>query len=373
MSKKNPKEAAYDFEGRLYLIQYLVLAILVTLGIRFYILQVTRHEAYQLRAENNRIREIPILATRGDILDRNEKVLVDSTPAFNIVVMPEDMIDREETVRVLVENLGVDRQQLLDELNNPKRPKSLPILVKQNASDSDRAWIRAHEYEHPEITIETQPQRLYPHGKLAAHMLGYIGEISPKQLENPKYAGYKAGDIIGKSGIEATYDKILRGKDGMRRVVVDSRGRPQYELERIEPIKGQDIITTIDIDVQRAAEEAFDSANDTGVAIAMNPQNGEILAMVSRPVFDPNIFAANVISAENRAEVQAIINDPKHPLYNKGIQGIYPTGSTWKLLMSTAALEEGIITPKDSRIVCGGGIQTGNKFVRCMSNHGAPD
>jgi penicillin-binding protein 2 len=228
--------------------------------------------------------------------------------------------------------------------------------------------------EYPEIRIERQPQRRYPRGKLAAHVLGYIGEISPKQLEDPKYADYRAGDIIGLGGIEAYYDRILRGENGMRRLVVDSRGRPIRELERIEPKKGQDIISTIDLEIQEVAEEQFDVAGHTGVAIAMNPQNGEILTMVSRPAFDPNVFAQNVISSgENRAAVRAIINDPAHPLYNNAIQGRYPTGSTWKLLMSAAALEEGVITPTESRLVCGGGIQMGNRFVSCMGAHGAPN
>jgi penicillin-binding protein 2 len=359
----------------MYVLQYLVLAILVALAIRFWVLQVTNHQLYQQAAENNRIREIPILAPRGAIYDRNGNLLVDNTPAFNIILSPELISNVEETVRVLVESLGVDREQLLSELNDPKRPKQLPILVKQNASAADRAWVCAHEYEHPEITVETQPQRWYRYGKLAAHVLGYIGEISSKQLENPKYieAGYKPGDIIGQDGIEAVYDKILRGKDGVKRVMVDSRGRPIRELERIEPIKGQDIVTTLDLDVQRVAEEEFDKNHETGAAVVMNPQNGEILAMVSRPAFDPNVFARNVISSENRAEVRAIINDPTHPLYNKAIKGIYPTGSTWKIMMAAAALEEGVITLKNSRIVCGGGIQVGNRFVHCMGNHGAPD
>lgn len=378
MSKKNPNDSSYDFELRLYVVFYLVLAIFLVLGMRFYVLQVARHEDYRQQAENNRIREIPIIAPRGAILDRNGSVLVDNTPAFNIVISPQDITPagRDETIRVLVEHLGVDREQLLFDLNDPLRPKSEPILVKQNATNADRAWVSAHEYEHPEIMVETQPQRLYRHKQLAAHVLGYIGEISTKQLELPRYkeAGYKSGDIIGQGGIEATYDQILRGKNGMRRLIVDSRGRPIRELERIEPIKGQDIITTIDIDIQKTAEQQFDNIGDTGVAIAMNPQNGEVLAMASRPAFDPNVFAQNVISGgERRAEIRALFNDPKHPLYNKSIQGRYPTGSTWKLLMSTAALEEGIITPKDSRILCGGGIGMGNRFVHCTGNHGAPD
>ncbi|HVF90300.1 MAG TPA: penicillin-binding protein 2 [Blastocatellia bacterium] len=373
MSKKNPKEGSYDFETRLFVLQYLVLALFVVIGIRFYILQVARHDDFQARAENNRIREIPIPAPRGNIYDRNGKLLADSTPACNIVIYPLDMTDREETTRALVENLGVDRDQLVAELNDSKRPKSQPVLVKQNASAGDRAWVAAHEYENPEIQIEFQPQRIYPNLKLAAHVLGYIGEVSSKQLENPKFADYKSGDIIGKGGIEAIYDKILRGKEGMRRLIVDSRGRPIRELQKVEPIKGQDIYTTLDLDVQKVAELEFDKTGDTGAAVAMNPQNGEILAMVSRPAFDPNVFAANVISSDNRAELRAIMSDKTNPLYNKAVQGIYPTGSTWKLLMTTAALEEGVITAKDSRLTCGGGISMGNRFVRCMGNHGSPD
>jgi len=209
----------------------------------------------------------------------------------------------------------------------------------------------------------------------AAHVLGYVGEISPKQLENRRYieGGYKPGDIIGLGGIEASYDKILRGQNGMRRVIVDSHGRPKAELERIEPIRGPDIVTTLDFDIQKVAEDQFYSQHHTGAAVVMNPQNGEILAMVSVPSFDPNVFARNVISPESRKEVRAIISDPAHPLLNKAIQGKYPTGSTWKILMATAALEEGVITLKNSKIVCGGGISVGNRFVHCGSNHGMPD
>jgi penicillin-binding protein 2 len=375
MSSTNPREEGFNLELRVYFIQYLVLAVFIALGIRFYVLQVARHDDYQARAENNRIRDIPIPASRGAILDRNEKVLVDNTSAFNVVVTPEDITDKEDTINALVQNLDIDRGEVLVELNDPLRPKSQPILVKQNASPADCQWVAAHELEHPEITIDQQPQRIYKYGKLAAHVLGYIGQVNPKQLENPafKEAGYKSGDIIGQGGIEAVYDRVLRGKDGMRRVIVDSRGVPKAELERIEPIKGQDLITTIDLDLQKVAEQQFYSKNETGAAVAINPQNGEILAMVSVPSFDPNVFARNVVSSGGRKEIAAIVNDPSHPMYNKAIQGTYPTGSTWKILMATAALEEGVITLKNSKIVCGGGIQVGNRFVHCGKNHGMPD
>lgn len=373
MSSSNLKDAGFNLELRVYAIQYLILAVFIALGIRFYVLQVARHDDYQARAENNRIREIPIPAPRGAIFDRNGNVLVDNTPAFNIIVTPEDITNREDTVKALVQNLGVDRNELLAQLNDPYRPKSQPILVKQNASDADRQWVPAHELEHPEIKVETQPQRLYKYGKLAAHVLGYIGQISPKQLELSEYAGYKSGDIIGQGGLEAVYDKTLRGKDGMKRVIVDSRGHPIADLEQVDPIKGQDLTTTLDLDLQKVAEDQFYSKNETGAAVVINPQNDEILALVSLPSFDPNVFARNVVSTESRKEVAAIVNDPSHPLYNKAIQGTYPTGSTWKIMMATAALEEGVITLKNSRIVCGGGIQVGNRFVHCGKNHGVPD
>jgi penicillin-binding protein 2 len=373
MSKQSLKEETFDFDQRLKGILIVTLGIFVILAIRFYFLQIARHQDFQQRAENNRIREIPILAPRGAIYDRNGKTLVDNTPAYNIVVYPDLVKDPAQTIDALVRYFGADREQITAELHNTRRSKSLPILVKQNASMSDRQWIAARGLDYPEINIELQPQRRYPHGKLAAHVLGYIGEISPKQLEDPRYAGYRPGDIIGLSGIEAYYDKELRGENGMKRVVVDSRGVPLQTLEEIPPRRGRDIFTTLDIDIQQVAEEAFDKTNEPGVAIAMNPQNGEILAMSSRPAFDPNIFAQNVISSgEKRAEVISLIRDPQHPLYNNAIQGIYHTGSTWKLLMAAAALEEGIITPKESSIVCGGGIQMGNRFVNCMGNHGAP-
>jgi penicillin-binding protein 2 len=375
MSSTNLRDEEFNPEVRVYVVQYLVLAVFIALGIRFYVLQVARHDDYQARAENNRIREIPKPAPRGAILDRNGNTLVDNTPAFNIVVTPEDITNKEETLNALVTNLEVDRGELLAELNDPLRPKSQPLLVKQNASAADRAWVAAHEFEHPEIQVDTQPQRIYKYGKLAAHVLGYIGQVNPKQLEIPEFkeAGYKSGDIIGQGGIEAIYDKILRGKDGMRRLIVDSRGRPIADLETIEPIKGQDIVTTLDLDIQRVAEEQFYSKHETGAAVVSNPQNGEILAMVSVPSFDPNVFARNVVSSESRKEVAAIVNDPGHPMYNKAIQGTYPTGSTWKIMMATAALEEGVITLKNSRIVCGGGIAVGNRFVHCGANHGTPD
>ncbi|HYL98845.1 MAG TPA: penicillin-binding protein 2 [Blastocatellia bacterium] len=375
MSGRDTKSGSFDFDKRLFGARYLILALFVALGIRFYFLQVAQYRNYTQLAESNRIREIPIIAPRGAILDRNGNYLVDNRSAFNIIVTPESIESRDSTIRALEQELDVEPGRALAALEDPKRPKSQPILVKQNATPADRAWIAAHQYEHPEIVADQEPQRLYVYGTLAAHVLGYVGEISPKQLDDPKYKadGYKPGDVIGQGGLEKEYDSILRGRDGMRRIMVDSRGRFIREIERIDPIKGQDILTTLDLDIQKTAEGVFDNAAETGAVVAMDPRNGEILAMVSKPAFDPNIFAENVVSSKNRAEIGKILTDPESPMFNKAVRGIYPTGSTWKLMMATAALEDGIITPKESRLVCGGGIQVGNRFVRCMGSHGTPE
>jgi penicillin-binding protein 2 len=204
-----------------------------------------------------------------------------------------------------------------------------------------------------------------------------VGEISPDQLnlQSSKDKGLKPGDIVGLEGIEKVYDDYLRGKDGYRKVIVDSRGHIQSEVERVEPQSGQDMVTTIDLDLQQVAEDQLrKSPHGRGVMIAMDPNNGEILALASLPTFDPNLFSQRIASKAGRAEYAAMLADPKKPLLNRAIQGRFPPGSTWKPLMATAGLQQGAITIAHSNLVCGGGITIGNKFTRCMGgNHGSPD
>ncbi|MGI8996750.1 MAG: penicillin-binding transpeptidase domain-containing protein [Pyrinomonadaceae bacterium] len=202
------------------------------------------------------------------------------------------------------------------------------------------------------------------------------GEISPRQLALPEYKekGYKPGDIIGREGLEAVYDEYLRGRDGYRTVLVDARGRIREVLEIVPPQHGQDLVTTIDLDLQEAAEEQLrNSPSQRGVIVALDPRNGEVLAMASYPTFDPNLFSQRITTREGRAEYARLLRDPQTPLYNRAIRGRYPPGSTWKIPMAIAGLMQGAITLDDSRLVCGGGIQIGNKFTRCMGNHGRPD
>jgi penicillin-binding protein 2 len=355
-----------------------VILLLALLGVRLNYLQLVRGQYYAEIAQNQRIRLLPIPAPRGVIFDRNGHALVTSTPIYNVILSREDLRDRKliSLAKPLAEALMVDGDLLSDRFEQiGSQPAFESILVKQDATPGDIAWVEAHELEYPELRVEQQPQRRYPSDGMLAHVLGYVGEISPEQLKQSSYKdkGLKPGDIIGLSGLEQTYDDYLRGKDGYRKVIVDSRGRIQDEIETIAPQPGQDLVTTIDLDLQIAAEEQLrTSATGRGVLVAMDPNNGEILALASAPTFDPNLFS-RIGTKAGRAEYVSVLNDPEKPLINRAVQSRYPPGSTWKIPMAVSGLEQGAITLDHSTLVCGGGIQVGNKFTRCMGNHGTPD
>ncbi|HVG38103.1 MAG TPA: penicillin-binding protein 2 [Pyrinomonadaceae bacterium] len=365
---------------RVRIIYIFALVLLIGLGIRLYYLQVVRGQFYAERAENQRIRKLTIPAQRGAIYDRNRNLLVNSRLIYNVILSREDVKGKDllAMVEPLSAGLQVDAEILRERFDDLKSlPAFESIKVKENATTADIAWIDAHAVEYPELRIEEQPQRSYMDGGVLAHVIGYVGEISKMQLENPRFKekGYHPGDIIGQEGIEAVYDDYLRGRDGYRKVVVDSSGHIQDVLETVPPQPGQDLVTTIDLEMQLTAEEQLrNSPSKRGVIVALDPHNGEVLAMASSPTFDPNVFSQNVTSRENRAQISALLRDPLTPLYNRAIRGRYPPGSTWKTLMALAGLKQGAITVKQSNIVCGGGIQVGNKFTRCYGgNHGAPE
>ncbi|HEX8396817.1 MAG TPA: penicillin-binding protein 2 [Pyrinomonadaceae bacterium] len=365
---------------RIGAIQIIAVVLLALLGIRLYYLQIVKGEQYKERAVNQRIRLLPIPAPRGAILDRQGRVMVDSRQTYNVVLSREEIKNKDITslLPVYSENLGIDEETLREKLDFMRlQPAFESVVIKENVGLDDLTWVEAHELEHPELRVEIHPQRFYPLGKTAAHILGYVGEISPKQLQEPVFIdkGLRPGDIIGREGLEATYDHFLRGKDGYRKVVVDSRGRIQEEIEVVQPQPGQDLVTTIDLDLQKAAEQKLaESATKRGVLVAMDPNNGEILVMASAPSFDPNVFVSKVSTKEGRREIAALYNDPEKPLLNRAIRGRFHPGSTWKIPESIAALQQGVITVENSRIVCGGGIQIGNRFTRDTSgNHGSPD
>ncbi|MGB2914470.1 MAG: penicillin-binding protein 2, partial [Pyrinomonadaceae bacterium] len=359
-------------------IQVLAFILLTLLGIRLYYLQVVKGEYYNERAENQRVRFIPIPAPRGAIFDRNGKLLVDSRPTYNVVLSNEPLksVNVADRVETYSNGLKMDRQFVVERLSLIKKQNEFETMVlKENVGIEDITWVEAHSLEFPELRVELQPQRFYPLGTTLAHVLGYVGEISPNQLKEPEFQekGFRPGDIVGKGGLEQYYDEYLRGGPGYRKVLVDSKGRVQSELEIVKPQAGQDLVSTIDLDIQNRAEKQLaESATKRGTIVAMDPNNGEMLAMASAPSFDPNIFVKGSSTPEGRKAIAAYWQDEKRPLYNRAIQGRYPPGSTWKLPESVAGLQQGAITVAHSNLVCGGGITIGNKFTRCMGSHGSP-
>ncbi|MBK9162962.1 MAG: penicillin-binding protein 2 [Acidobacteria bacterium] len=369
-------EQSQNLGLRIVTIQVVAFILLAVLGVRLYYLQIVRGEHFQERAENQRIRLIPIPAPRGAIFDRNGNILVDSRPTFNIVISKEPLktIDTDERIPEYSRGLSLEPQVVTERLNAINKQTDFETLIlKDNASMQDIAWVEAHSLEYPELRVELQPQRFYPHGKYMAHILGYVGEISPKQLESERWAGLRPGDIIGKGGLEEYYDEFLRGRPGYRKVIVDSRGRIQSEIEVVPPQAGQDMVSTIDLDVQMAAERQIEnSASKRGTILAMDSRNGEMLAMASQPSFDPNIFVQGSKTREGRKQIAEYWQDEERPLYNRAIQGRYPPGSTWKIPMSVGGFQSGAMTESSNAFACGGGIQIGSKFTKCMGNHGTP-
>src|ERR1700754_4809827 len=373
------EDSSQNLRARLRFVQILVVLMLGVLSVRLYFLQVVRGDRYSEIAQNQRRRRLPIPAPRGVIFDRNKRPIVDSRPTYNVILTREDVKgkDLNALVEPLSTGMDIDPQMLTERFEMVKSmPAFESILVKQDASPGDIAWVESHNFEYPELRVEQQPQRKYPENGSLAHVLGYVGEISSEQLKQQVYKekGLKPGDIIGLSGLEQIYDDYLRGTDGYREVVVDSRGRIQDEIETVAPIPGRDLVMTIDLDLQNAAEEQLrNSVTKRGVLIAVDPNNGELLALASSPTFDPNLFSQRITTKEGRAEYAALLANPETPLLNRAIQSRYPPGSTWKIPMSVAGLQQGAITIDHSNLVCGGGITIGNKFTRCMGNHGTPD
>src|SRR3984893_5114704 len=340
------EDTSQNLRARLSIVNIVAVLLLTVLGVRLYLLQVVWGKYYAALAHNQRVRLLPIPAPRGVIFDRNGKVLVDSRPIYDVILSREDVKDKDfrALVTPLAEGLGLDADILRDRFD---QVSSLPafesVPIKQDATPGDIGWVEAHRLEFPALRVEQQPLRRYPANGTLAHALGYVGEISLDQLKQQTYKdkGLKPGDIIGQEGLEKVYDDYLRGKDGYRKVIVDSRGHIQSEVERIEPQPGQEMVSAINLDLQLVAEDQLrNTPRGRGVIIAMDPNNGEIMALASFPTYDPNLFSQRIMTKAGRAEYAALLNDPNRPLINRAIQGRYPPGSTWTAMMATAGLRQ---------------------------------
>src|ERR1019366_7260308 len=352
--------------GKLQATQYLVVLVLAVLAAGMWRLQILGADSYRVLAEANRIRKDPVRAPRGKIFDRNGRILVDNYPSVSCYLLREQVKDMQIDIPLIARGLDLPADQVQATLRRyANSPKYESILLKQDITPDEQAFIEAHRNELPELETRDEQRRLYPRDGFAAHLIGYVGEVSEEDLNTAKFAFYEPGDMVGKSGVEETYDAILRGTDGSRDVVVNSHGKEVGQLGQVLAIPGKDLHLTIDLDIQRVAEQAMQGRN--GAIVAMDPHTGEILAMVSRPTFDPNQFSVRL----TKSYWSSIVNDPNHPLMNKAIQAQLAPGSTFKIIMSLAGLEENVA--QDMRVMCNGGGTFYGRFFACDHHHGMVD
>jgi penicillin-binding protein 2 len=354
-------------QQRLSLFRLPVLLIFFILAARLWQLQIIQGSMYALKAEHNRIRTIPLFAPRGTISDRNHIPLVDNLPSFDVLLYRESMKNRHATERFLAEELGIEDEAIMQLFKHyEKIALYYPMVIKKNADIKDISIIEAHRRDFPEIQLEPEPRRNYHYGKVAAHLLGYLGypdEKSKEELAENKLPGAAVGSQIGRSGIERMYNRILRGKDGVRQVSVDSKGREVEVLGRTDSIIGDEIQLTLDLDLQMIAEKTLE--NKVGAIVGMDPRNGEILVIASSPSFDPNAFATKLFAKE----WNALVNNPDRPMQNRAIQNSYPPGSIFKVIMAEAGLEEGLLD-KDPAVNCKGSMDYKDHVFHCWDKNG---
>jgi penicillin-binding protein 2 len=353
---------------RLTAVQYIILIIFMILAYGLWRLQVMQSDFYAQLAEKNRIRNVPILAPRGKILDRQGRVIVDNYPSFSALLLRDSTRDLNADADAIAQGLHLEPKEVRDRIRKfTSMPQYQPIFLKDDITPDELAFIEAHKNELPELDTIMAHRRLYPRNGFMAHLVGYVGEVTETMLNQPQFEFYNPGDVVGVSGVEKQYNQILMGQNGSRRALVDSRGKEMGRLDETPAVPGKQLKLTIDIDLQLAAEEVMEGKN--GAVLAMNPRNGEILAMVSRPTFDPNDFAVRV----SRDEWNKLVNDPDKPLLNKAIQAQLAPGSTFKILMSVAGWQENIA--QTLNVHCTGGATFYGRRFGCWvkSGHGAVD
>jgi len=344
-----------------------VMLVFLIFGARLWQLQILQGSEYTLRAERNRVRRISVVAPRGAIFDRNGVPLAENRPSFDVLLYREDMEDRDATTRFIIEKLGVSSESIERQFSRHKNtPRYRPIVVKEDVGMEDISIVEAYRRDHPEIRLAREQRRLYNYETTAAHLLGYMGEISEKELKSGEFPNAVTGTLVGRTGVEKTYNHILTGVDGARQVVVNSIGREIGVLEEIPTVAGGDIRLSIDLDLQLAAEKELEGR--VGAVIAMDPRNGEILAMANAPSFNPNSFSPRISSAEWKE----IINNPDNPLQNRAIQNTYSPGSIFKIIMASAGLHTGALDD-DPAVLCTGSSEYYGRIFGCASSagHGA--
>ncbi len=349
---------------RLYWLGWAFFIIVLLLFSRLWYLSVASFDHYDRIARRNHIRTVPVLAVRGPIEDRNGRILVENTYGFDLVLFQEEKPGLDRTLQFLSEALQVSREELEERLREASHYSLYqPVVVSQGLTLDQISFLMARRSDHPLLDIVERPRRFYPHGKLAAHVLGHVGEISSDELGRPGLEAHRAGDVIGKSGIERVGNQHLAGRNGVRRIRVDSQGRAFEELEPIATTAGEGLQLTIDLGIQEVAEAALEGY--TGAIVVLDPDSGEILAMASRPTFDPNEFATRISSSRWKE----LTTHPGHPFQNRSIQNGFPPGSVFKIVMALAGLESQVINSRH-RVLCTGSQRLFGHDFRCSASGG---
>jgi len=367
MSLNPAPDATPGLRRRFIVISAVAAGIFGILLLRLWHLQIVNDERYRTLSERNRTRFIHIDAPRGTMYDRNGVMVVDSRPAFTVSVLRQEIPDRQALFSRLSQLLGIEPRQFETRWRAGQiLPDYQPLPLLEDIDRATMEIVQEHGIDLPGVIVEGKPLRAYPQGPVAPHLLGYLGEVTEDDLRRPEFSGYRPRNLVGKTGLERLFEEKLRGQDGYRLIEVNVRGRELRQLTTQKPVPGQRLILTLDSKVQAAAEKAF--GEEAGAAVALDVRSGEVLALISRPAFDPGQFARGITAAE----WQALAEDPRHPMQNKVLRGQYPPGSTFKPAVALAGLESGVITP-DTTFNCSGGIFLGSHEFRCWNKggHGA--
>ncbi len=345
-----------EIQRRLRLAKAGILLVIAVLGFRLWQLQIHEGAHYRELSDDNRTRTVLREPARGLIYDRHGTLLANNVPSFTLYVTLEDVEDRDALVQRLVTLIGLDEAFVVKKLSG-RGGRLLPKKVKDRLTLRKAALIESNRLDLPGVMIQAESQRNYPQGRTGSHFIGYVGEVSAEQLERPEFSGLHLGSVIGQYGVEATFDRFLRGEAGEKVVEVDAHGHEKRTVMVHKPKAGDDLYLSIDVRLQKLAEELLGSEH--GAIVAMDPTNGELFALASSPGFDPNVLSRELTSAQ----WAAIVNDEGHPLTNRATQGQYPPGSILKIVMAAAALETETMTPLE-QIECMGGYRFGRRVYR---------
>jgi penicillin-binding protein 2 len=362
-------EARRSLQARLLAVRVGLFVCFGLLAVGFWFVQVVQYPRYAQLAANNHLRTIPLRAPRGVLYDRNGEILVQNRNSFTIAIHRDRSPDLDAAIARLAALLEIDEGEVRERVERHRHDAVFrPIPIVEHATFAQVATVAARGAELPEVVIQDVPTRSYPANALAAHLFGYVSEIRAAQLERGEFEGLRSGDMVGQTGVERTYNTQLMGEDGTRFVMVDSVGREIQTYNQLDPIDGHRLQLTIDYDVQRALEEAFRYSGFAGAAVFLEPSTGEVLALTSLPSYDPNTFATGI----GRAALAALSTNPLKPFQNRLIQGRFPAGSTFKIVMAVAALSERVTTP-DEQVFCPGAATFYGRTFRCNGTHGWMD